>query len=217
MPGPCTVTSNVPQPFRPVFNAPPSADGSSTSTAPQACARSSINSPRRAGTDLLVGAEEQLDTGQVVERRQAVKRLHDPGEHVEHAGPGHSTVGHRERPDGERPEREHRVVVAEEQHLRSASTRPVHVGARHAVDQRRRSAEQALDHGREHLGGGLQGGQVERRRLDLDQRAQVVEHRIEGDRVGVGGCAHVATVANRGGRTTRRPLARSRRSQPGVA
>ncbi len=42
-PGPCTTTSNVPMPLRPVFSAPPSADGSSTSTAPQASARSSIS------------------------------------------------------------------------------------------------------------------------------------------------------------------------------
>ena len=36
-------TSNVPTPLRPVFSAPPSALGSSTSTAPHASARSSIN------------------------------------------------------------------------------------------------------------------------------------------------------------------------------
>ena len=40
---PRTMTSNVPTPLRPVFSAPPSADGSSTSTAPQASARSSIS------------------------------------------------------------------------------------------------------------------------------------------------------------------------------
>lgn len=51
---PVTVTSNVPQPLRPVFRAPSSAAPPKTSTAPRARARSSMRA-REAFEDLVVG------------------------------------------------------------------------------------------------------------------------------------------------------------------
>ena len=104
--------------------------------------------------------------------------LHDAGQHVEHAGPRDVSVGNGERSSRERTDREDRVVVAEEQHLRLAAARPVHVRSGRAVDQRRRAAEMPFDHLGERLGRPLQRHEVERGRLDLDERAEVVEHRV---------------------------------------
>ena len=74
---PCTATSNVPVPLRPVFNAPPSALGSSTSTAPHASARSSI-SARDAFEPTSSSAVISSSTpSTIVEQRQRVDRQDD--------------------------------------------------------------------------------------------------------------------------------------------
>ena len=82
---PRTITSNVPVPLRPVFTAPPSALGSSTSTLPHASARCLEQRAGRLRADLLVGGEQHLHPRGVVECGHGVDRLHDAGLHVEHA------------------------------------------------------------------------------------------------------------------------------------
>ena len=69
----------------------------------------------------------------------------DPALHVEHAGPGRPTVGDAERTGGERADRVHGVVVADEQDPRLARPAPVDVRTGDALDQRRPRAEPALD------------------------------------------------------------------------
>ena len=78
----------MPTPLRPIFSAPPSAAGSSTSTRPHAFARSSISWRDVVRADLLVAREQQLDAVAVGERRDGVDGGDDPALHVEHARPG---------------------------------------------------------------------------------------------------------------------------------
>ena len=124
-------------------------------------------------------------------------RLHDPALHVEHAGPGGTTVADGERARRERADREHRVVVADEQHPRGAAAGPVDVRTRRARHELRRPAEASLDHGGERLCGTGDRVDVERGRLDAHQRGEVVEHGVE-----IGHADHSAWHARRGGRSS---------------
>jgi argininosuccinate synthase len=115
---PCTTTSNVPQPLRPVFSAPPSADGSSTSTAPHARARSSISS-RDASEPTSSSA---LNSNSTPDRSSSSA---SPWSACTMPASMSNTPGPVTRPSatvngtrGECPDREHGVVVAEQQHLR---------------------------------------------------------------------------------------------------
>ena len=110
--------------------------------------------------------------------------LDDAAEHVEHAGPGRDAVAHGERPLGERAHGEDGVVMAEDQHPGVAATLPVHVGAGLARDQCAGPAEVAFDHRGKRDRRHVERVEVERRRLDLDQRGEVGEHRIEIEHVG---------------------------------
>jgi len=117
----------------------------------------------RLGLDLLVAREEHLDTGGIGQRCDRVDRLDDPTLHVEHAGPGRPAVCDAERARRQRTHREHRVVVTEDQHLRVASTRPVHVWTGRPVDQRRGPAGSLLDQRRQVVGRCRDRCNVERR------------------------------------------------------
>ena len=119
-----------------------------------------------------------------------MQRLHDAGQHVEHPRAGRPAVDHGERSGSERSEREHRVVMAEQQHLGIATARPVDVRAGRAVDEHRRGPEVTLDHRRQRLGGRLQRSEIERRGLDFDEGAQIVEHRVEREGGRIEGGAH---------------------------
>ena len=96
--------------------------------------------------DLFIGAEQEFDAGTVLERGEAVERLHDSGQHVEHTGAGGATVADVERAASERPQREHGVVMTEQQHPRVAAARPVHMRAREAVDQSCSAIYESLYH-----------------------------------------------------------------------
>ena len=82
---PWTTTSKPPVPLRPILSAPPSAAGSSTSTAPQAAARSSI-SARDAPEPTSSSA---VNSSSIPERSASdgdgVDAEHDAALHVEHA------------------------------------------------------------------------------------------------------------------------------------
>lgn len=58
--------------------------------------------PRGTGADLLVGGHQDLDAGQVVERRQPMNGLHQTAQHVEHTRAGHLPVLDPERAAGKR-------------------------------------------------------------------------------------------------------------------
>ena len=88
----------------------------------------------RTGADLLVSREQHLDPGGVVEGGHRVHRLHDAGLHVEHARSGRPAVGDGERALGQRTEREHRVVMPQDQHLGITPATPVHVRTGRTVD-----------------------------------------------------------------------------------
>ncbi len=141
---PCTTTSKPPVPLRPIFTR---AVGGRFEHEHGAAGRGPLldQRPRRAGPDLLVGGEQQLDPRPVGERGDGVDAEHDAALHVEHTGAGHPAVGHPERPGGERADRVHRVVMADEQDARLARPAPVHVRARRAVDQLGRVAQPPLD------------------------------------------------------------------------
>ena len=90
-----------------------------------------------------------------------------------------------ERARGERAERVHGVVVADEQHPRLAPTgRQWTCGPAALATSSGADAEPPLDQRRHRRGRRLDGRQVERRRLDLDERPQVVEQHIQVDRHG---------------------------------
>ena len=114
-------------------------------------------------------------------------------------GPGRDAVGDVERPRRQRAHREDGVVVPEDQDLRVATARPVHVRAGDTRDQFARSAEVAFDHRGEHRSRRVQGVEVERRRLDLDERRQVGEHGIEVEHVGRDQLDHLVRLRPAGG------------------
>ena len=124
---------------------------------------------RGAGADLLVGREQQLDARPVGERGDGVHAEHDPALHVEHAGPGGVAIVDAERAGRQRAEREDGVVVPDEQHPRLATATPVDVRPGRARDELGRRAEPALDQLRDRGRGALDGVDLQRRRLDLDQ------------------------------------------------
>ena len=100
---------------------------------------------------------------------------HEAGLHVEDAGSGGAAVDDRERAGRQRPQREDRVVMSDEQDPRFPASPPRHVWPGRTVDELGRRAEAPLDH----LGEGgrrcRERGDVVRGGLDLDQAAQVVE------------------------------------------
>ena len=156
---------------------------------------------RRPRADLLVGRHEQLDAGAIVERGDGVDGEDDATLHVEHTRAGDPTVAHRERALGERPARMDGVVVPDEQHPRLAPAAPVHVRSGGAGDQLRRRPQPRLDQPGERGRRRLDRGEIVRRRLDLDERPEVVEHDTEVDR--------------HAGHATSRSSCRRRRRSPG--
>ena len=75
-----------------------------------------------------------------------MNRQHDAGFHVEHTRAGGFAVVDRERSSGQRTEREHGVVVSDQQHARRVAEPSVHMWAGRAVDQFGVTSEPALDH-----------------------------------------------------------------------
>lgn len=73
--------------------------------------------PGGSRADFLVGRHQDLDAGPILQLGQAVDGLHQPAEHVEDAGAGDAPIGDPEGPALEGAEREHRVVVPEDQDL----------------------------------------------------------------------------------------------------
>ena len=134
--------------------------------------------------DLFVGAEQEFHTAQVVEALETVERLDDAAEHVENARTGGNSVVDPERTPFERSQWEDRVVVTEEEHSRVATTAPAHMRAHRTVDENARAAEATLDLGRKDARGGRHCVDVERRRLDLNELAEVGEHLVHVEVVG---------------------------------
>ena len=178
---PCTMSSNPPVPLRPIFSTPPGAAGSSTSTAPQAWARCSISARDAPGPDFFVGREQQLDPGPVSQRGSGMNGHHDPTFHVEDTGSADDTVDHFEGAPGQGAEREHGVVVSDDQHPGRVAAPPMDVRTRRTVDQLGLGTEPLTDERRQRPGRLGQGGDVVGRRLHLDQRAEVVEHGVDVD------------------------------------
>ena len=120
---PSTATWKVPQPLRPVFSAT-AVRGALEHQHGAAGRRPLLDEcPRGARADLLVGRHEDLDARQVVQRGEAVDRLHQAAQHVEDAGPGRPPVLDPERAACKGADREHRVVVAEDEHPRGRRRR----------------------------------------------------------------------------------------------
>ena len=121
---PWTTTSNVPVPLRPVFNAPPSALGSSTSTVPQATAPAPRSAPASCPEPTSSSAVNSISTPDASSSAATAWTAWTmPAFMSNTPGPGGAAVGDGERPIGERADREHRVVMTEEQHL-AARRRP---------------------------------------------------------------------------------------------
>ena len=123
--------------------------------------------------DLLVRGEQDRDLGRSASRATAC-REDDSAFHVEHAGPGRVViVTGKGRPPVCRPAT--RCRVAEEQDLRLATARPVEVRPGHARDELGRRAEPALDQLRDSSCRALDGVELQRRRLDVDQGLEIAE------------------------------------------
>ena len=135
--------------------------------------------------DLLVAGEQQLDA---VDGRRATATAwiggHDPALHVEHAGPGDPAVDHRERALRERAEREHRVVVADDEDARRAAAAPVHVRSGCPGDEIGLGAETFTDQTGYCVRRCGDGDDVVRRGLDVHQPSEVGNHQIGVERRG---------------------------------
>ena len=88
-------------------------------------------------TGFLVGREKQLDATAIRKCGHRVNGLDDPALHVKDTRPGSATIGHGKRTRRQRTEGEHGVVVAEQEHLGFATTRPMHVRTGKRWDQPR--------------------------------------------------------------------------------
>ena len=92
---------------------------------------------RRSRPDLFVGREQHLDTRSIVQRRDGVNGLHDAGLHVEHTGTGGPPIDDRKRSRAQRTQREHGVVVTDDQDTRGLIGAPVNMRPRRPWDDRR--------------------------------------------------------------------------------
>ena len=114
---PRTCTSKMPTPLRPVFTAP-SALASNTSTAAASAQASLDQRARERAADLLVAVEQQAQRrvrhAGGAQRAHRPDRLHQPGLHVEDAGPGDAVPVDPDRPVVEGAGAPHRVVVREQ-------------------------------------------------------------------------------------------------------
>ncbi len=93
--------------------------------------------PRRQRADFFIARHQQLDAAAVGECRHGVDRRNEAALHVEHPGPGRPPAAHCERARRQRPEREHRVVMSEDQHPRRSAPAPMHVRSGVTVDELR--------------------------------------------------------------------------------
>ena len=176
---PCTITSNVPVPLRAGLQR--AAVGAGLEHQHGAARQRPLldQRPRRLRADLLVGGDQQLDTVEIVEQRQRVDRLDDARLHVEHTRTGCPAVVDGERSGSEGADREHRVVVADDQHPRRGAEAGVNVWTGVALDQLGFVAEPALDHVTNCTGRSGDGLDVVRRRLDRHEVLQIGQHRVE--------------------------------------
>ncbi len=195
---PWTTTSNVPAPLRPIFTAPPSAAGSSTSTASARRRPLLDQRPRRRRADLLVAVNSSstprrsASDGDGVdgERRCPPFMSNTPGPGGPPVGDAR-TAGRPACRAGTRCRDGRRGARAASPPPRQCTCGPAGPATSSGAEPSRRRPISSATHGadaRDH------GVDVVRRRLDVDEVAEVGDHHVDVERERV---VTAATVARR--------------------